>query len=84
MKIISPHCFQYCGFELRKKISGKRQIKIDKVQKVEDESMIHYEIFLYVCTYIQLYINLLTFKTFLQYYENFPFVKKKRKNLITL
>ena len=50
MKIISPQCFQYCGFELRKKISGKRQIKIDKVQKIEDESMIHYEMFLYVCT----------------------------------
>ena len=50
MKIISPHCIQYCGFELRKKISGKRQINIDKVQKLEDESMIHYEIFLYVCT----------------------------------
>ena len=63
MKIMSPHCFQYCGFELRKKkFSGKRQIKIDKVQKIEDESMINYEIALY----LQLYINLLTFNVFLQ------------------
>ena len=57
MKIISPHCFQYCGFELRKKISGKRQIKIDKVQKIEDESMIHYEIFLNVRRYVHTIVH---------------------------
>ena len=49
MKIISPPCFQYCGFELRKKNSQEKdRLKSIKCKKIEDESMIYYEISLYV------------------------------------
>ena len=47
-KLLHPIVFSIAVLNCEKKFSGKRQIKIDKVQKIEDESMIYYEISLYV------------------------------------